>query len=303
MIKRILRELTPPVFVKIFKTLNKVIRIQIGKDIRYKIGRYEINLPPQHTLMRYQNQHKLYDRFLPVLARFIKKGDVIVDVGANVGDTAVMMLNETKARIICVEPSDIFFKYLKENVNSLPEEERDKIICIKSLVGEQDTSGELFHYGGTATIEQNNHSNIKIERVKLDHLLKGELRISLIKVDTDGFDFDVIMSARNIIENDRPILFWENQINTKEQYDGYEKLYEFLSDMNYNHLYIFDNYGNIMIKNVSYEVLKNINDYIYSTDNYGGTKTIWYTDVLAVTEDKNELIQGVINTYECEWVK
>lgn len=300
MIKTFLLELTPPVLLRVIKTLKAKTRSV--NDIQYKIGRYEISLPPQHTLVKFQKNIKLYDRFLPVLARFIEKGQVIVDVGANVGDTAIMMINETKANIVCVEPSDTFFRYLQENVNNLPDEERKKITCMKSLVGEQGIDGELVHHAGTARIEETNLNNIKLKKEKLDDLLSDQLRISLIKVDTDGFDFDVLMSAKKIIGKNKPILFWENQIDTRIQYDGYEKLYEFLSDMNYDYIYIFDNFGNIMLKNVTYEVLKNINDYIFSTSEYGGIKTIYYTDVLAVTKENEKLIQSVIDTYEREWV-
>jgi FkbM family methyltransferase len=289
-------------FTKLVSSVSLKIKKNLNNDIEHKIGRYKISLPPQHTLAIFQKEYKLYDRFLPVLARFIQKGKVIVDVGANVGDTAITMLNETQANIVCVEPSEFYFKYLKKNINNLSEEDRNKLTCIQSLVGEQDTFGELVHHDGTASIAQTNGDHAKIKKEKLDDILNNELEISLIKVDTDGFDYDVLMSARKIIEHNRPILFWENYIDTKEQYEGYEKLYKFLSAMNYNHVYIFDNFGNIMIKNTTYEVLKNINDYIHSTQKYGGAKTIYYTDILAVTEDKRELIQDVIDTYEREWV-
>jgi FkbM family methyltransferase len=299
MIKKILKDLVPPIFFKIGLALFRKIRI--GGDGKYVIGDYSIRLPPNHTLKRFQNAHKLYDRFLPVLARYIRAGEIIVDVGANVGDTAIMMLNETKAEIVCVEPSDLFYGYLEENINNLPKGQRNKLRSIKSMVGTQEVQGKLVHNLGTAKLKEVNDNQAGDRRDTLDNLLGDGSNIALIKVDTDGFDFDVIRSAEKIIEKHRPILFWENQIETQSQRQGYEAMYDFLVSMNYHHLYIFDNFGNVMIKDTSYEVLKDINDYVYNTQNYQGTKTIYYTDVLAGTAEKRTLMQRAIDAYEREW--
>ena len=58
-----------------------------------KIGDYYILLPPEHKLPEYQAKGRLYDRFLPTLCLALPQdGETIIDLGANVGDTAIAIV-------------------------------------------------------------------------------------------------------------------------------------------------------------------------------------------------------------------
>src|SRR5262249_62161999 len=59
-------------------------------------------------------EHRLYDRFLPVLCRHLPMG-WLVDVGANVGATAVGIARECANPILCVEMDDEFCALLRRN--------------------------------------------------------------------------------------------------------------------------------------------------------------------------------------------
>ena len=62
----------------------------------YKIGRFELVLPSDHALEMYQTKWKLYDWILGEISRlvFCKYPDAtVVDVGANVGDSAALICN------------------------------------------------------------------------------------------------------------------------------------------------------------------------------------------------------------------
>jgi hypothetical protein len=65
-------------------------------SIFQKFEEYSIELTPDHLLPTYQKNHPKYDRFLPVLVAHLEKGCVIVDVGANVGDS----VNSPKTKTI-----------------------------------------------------------------------------------------------------------------------------------------------------------------------------------------------------------
>jgi hypothetical protein len=59
----------------------------------FKIGDYYILLPPEHKLPEYQAKGRLYDRFLPTLCLALPQdGETIIDLGANVGDTAIAIV-------------------------------------------------------------------------------------------------------------------------------------------------------------------------------------------------------------------
>lgn len=289
---------------KVKKIANKVIRktkMSLGvKTERYTIGKYVIDIPLDHGLPLYQQSHKLYDRFLPVLSKYFKSNETIIDIGANVGDTAVTMLNETAAKIICIEASDIYYPYLEKNIHSLSTEEQQRVSYIKSFVGTNSFTGSLSHVSGTAVVKETNEGSITFRA--LDELMEQETAISLIKVDTDGFDYDVLLSAQELIKKQQPVLFWENQIDNEAQSKGYEQLYDFLEQNGYKYLYLFDNFGNLMVEKTDYSVLKNINSYIYSMKTAQCTRTIYYTDVLAITEHEQERINQVIAEYKKEWI-
>lgn len=292
-----LKNFIPPIFFMIASSLKRKFR----KD--YVIGDYKIKLSKGHTLPDFQAQNKLYDRFLPALSAHFKQGETIVDVGANIGDSAIMMLNNTEANIICVEPSDIYYPYLEENIKRLPQAVQAKVKCIKALAGTQELSGELVHTGGTASLQQDGNSSSSTIKKQLDELLVNEDNISLIKVDTDGYDFDVLLSAKQTIVKQQPILFWENQINNEMQLEGYTKLYTFLKELGYSHIYLFDNFGNVMLEEVDFKALQNINAYVNSMDKHNCTRTIYYTDVLAAPAAKQSMLQNIIEEYKRDWVR
>ena len=69
--------------------LNKIFKPQkevpVPKDIEYFIGDSKIILHSGHALPKYQKEHRLYDRFLPILAKHLPKEKIIVDPGIGFG--------------------------------------------------------------------------------------------------------------------------------------------------------------------------------------------------------------------------
>ncbi|MEI7464384.1 MAG: hypothetical protein WCJ87_03490 [Burkholderiales bacterium] len=59
--------------------------------IEHPFSRVSILMPKNHRLAEYKKRHRLYDQFLPHLARYLPTGGVVVDIGANVGDTLAAM--------------------------------------------------------------------------------------------------------------------------------------------------------------------------------------------------------------------
>jgi len=192
----------------------------------YKIGSCEIEIPSDHDLPRFQSKWRLYDRFLPVLVKYIDADRSVVDVGANIGDTAIALLQNCSNQVKCIEPSDIFYPVLERNLKKwtsgsvIP-----RVTLIKKVVGTGGIEGSLHHTkGGSARLVHGEDENA-IKVTPLDFLVDQVSETGLIKVDTDGYDFDVLLSAKEIIAKSKPILFWENFISDEFQLDGYRDLY------------------------------------------------------------------------------
>ena len=189
----------------------------------------------------------MYDRFLPILAKYLPEG-LIIDVGANIGGIALSIRESCDNPIICIEPDRKMLKYLYQNV-----------------WGKGMMVFEYFAGTGAGKIE-----------IDFDDMI-------LVKSDTDGSDWDVILST-NL--KDKPIIFFENEITVSNKKD-FERAYDYLGEYIIS---IFDNYGNLMLKNVGFSELKDINNYILR-----GSK-IYYTDVVAYTlKDYNRVNKALDN--------
>jgi len=289
-----IRQFIPPVAYILYQKINT--------KTNYKIGNYTIEIPPGFLLPVFQKSLKLYDRFLPVLAKNISSSQLIIDVGANIGDTAIALLQSCKNPVLCVEPSDIFFPYLTNNLKKLSKSDFSRVKTIKEFIGTGTITGILNHtIGGTATIQVTAVSD-SMTHVELDKIVENVSDIILLKVDVDGFDFDVIKSAGDILTNSEPILFWENEISQDFQYEGYNEMYSLLEKKGYKYIFIFDNFGNLITEENDFSTLRNINAYLYSMRKHSCTKTFAYTDILASTEKNYISVKNAINEYKSEWI-
>ncbi len=269
---------------------------------KYRIGKYQLEIPPNFALPGYQQSMKLYDRFLPVLARHINSNRLIIDVGANIGDTTIAMLQRCENSFLCIEPSDVFFPYLETNLKMLSPADASRISTVKRLVGTGKISGTLNHKaGGTASLGVVQDS-ASATHFALDELVEAVSDVLLLKVDTDGFDFDVIQSAERILSSSEPILFWENEISEDFQQQGYHDLYSSLFNKGYRHVYIFDNFGNLISEESDFETLRCINSYLYSMHKYRCTRTFYYTDILASTDKNHSMVQRAVDDYKLNWI-
>ena len=269
---------------------------------KYKIGKYFVEIPPNYALPKYQKSFRLYDRFLPVLAKNISSDKIIIDVGANIGDTAFALVQNCQNPIVCIEASDIFFPYLERNLKRIPPVDSSRIKTIKKFVGTGLISGDLNHNRrGTAKLRVVENST-STTHSNLDDLIDDVSNVLLLKVDTDGFDFDVINSAKKILAHSEPILFWENEITEDFQYKGFNELYSFLYSIGYRYIYIFDNFGNLITEENNFETLKYVNSYTYSMKKFNCTSTFFYTDSLASTEKNHIFVKKAINDYKIEWI-
>lgn len=290
------RLFVPPILEVLFRKIRAAIRH------KYVIGNYTLAVPPHMALPSLQKKHRLYDRFLPVLAKHIDGAGLIVDVGANVGDTTIAILQECKNPILSIEPSDSFHSFLKKNIATLPVEQNARIKIIKKMVGTGSFMGSLTHsMMGTATLHVETNSK-STTHTPLDELVDDGDNIVLLKTDTDGFDFDVICSAYKILKHSEPILFWENEVSEDFQLEGYTKMYEVLESNGYQYIYIFDNYGNLMTQESHFATLRNITSYLYTMKKNKQTRTFYYTDVLACTTKNLNQVKAAIKEYKKDWI-
>lgn len=238
--------------------LLKNIRILFKIDQKIKIGSRIMVLPPGHPLSMWHSLHKDYDNFLPKLVKGMNSNDSIIDIGANVGDTLFRFIDiNSKPNYFLIEADQYFFKYLKKNKELLEKEIQDKITLINELVG-KNLKGNLTQKSNLGTkflVESPNG----LETKNLDEIIveRNIQNIKLIKVDVDGYDYNVLLSAMNEIEKNKPNLFFEYMSLNKIEYI---ELIKTLYKIGYSEWTIINNYGKPIFEKKHYkDVLEYMN--------------------------------------------
>jgi len=265
------------------------------EDLEYEIGGVRIRLPAGHRLPEYQSSHPWYDRFLPHFVSHLPPGTTVIDVGANCGDTlAAMASTRPDASYVCIEPDETFTSYLRENVARLQRAHAGlQVRSIPALVGKDVAGASLLGAGGTKHAVAGN----AIKSVTLDSLVDAQTQVSLLKSDVDGFDYDVLRSAEQLLRAQHPILFFECFCETPEQEDGYASCFEWLSSLGYARWVVFDNFGQVISARATAEQVRDWADYVWRQARMPSTRTIYYLDLLCCCEADEAMIHAALASY------
>jgi FkbM family methyltransferase len=233
--------------------------------VRHRIGGIELLLPLSHELPFYRNDHPQYGAAVGRIAAQV--GGPVVDVGANVGDTAATIRAETNVPILCVEGEERFFRLLQRNTRGLhPQPELEH-----SFV-ETPSHGMVEAARGTARVLAGEGA---IPAKTLAHILEehpGFAEPALIKADTDGFDVPILLANFELLAHLRPVLFFEY-----DPYLGAEPgVFERLRDAGYERMHVYENTGEHV---ETVELPGSIHD------RYVGHAGTRYADVCVFTDD------------------
>lgn len=266
-------------------------------ETTHTVAGFEIVLPGDHQLPVFQRLYPLYDRFLPLLARAADDPAAgIVDIGANVGDTAIAMAASCRNHILAVEGDPGFFGHLQANIARHPRL-GGRIAAVPAMVGTGALHGVLSrHEARDATSARLDQAAAGTpDFVTLDRLLVNRDDVALIKIDTDGFDWDVVASGPETLARHEPLLFWENYC-VAETAGGYARLYDTLAAGGYAHVWIFDNFGNLLLADTDFSRLGEINAYLLAQERMGYA-AFHYLDVLACTGRRLPTARAAIEAF------
>lgn len=275
---------------------------KIEQSFSYSYGQFSIQLPIGHMLPTYQQQHKLYDRFLPHLAKYLCSVDMVIDVGANCGDTLAAMFSENSSlRYVCIEPDDEFYEYLEKNVAQIKQSfPNASIQLLQCLISDIDVSAGLSGSGGTKHRDEDAVTGSRFKSRRLAEVLSevnsGKC-LRLIKSDVDGYDYDVLNSAGEWLNSEKLILFFECMYSDAIQRDGYIKLIEKLFARGFSDYWIFDNFGSLILHSVNADTILQLIDYVWRQNQGAASRSIYYFDILAAKPDDVGFISNLVRNY------
>lgn len=156
--------------------------------------------------------------------KFIKKGDLVIDIGANIGDTTALMALAAGSSGITLgfEPNPFVYKILE--INATLNKEKQNIIPLPYAITVKEeefyyiSSEASFANGGISPTKNSIHGKFifpeKIKGVNLQELLEQKYKdklknLSFIKIDTEGYDKEIIKSISGLIEKYKPVIVAE----------------------------------------------------------------------------------------------
>ena len=242
------RFVSPTLYGRVLESIyaRRAIRHhQKQTSISIKIQDYVLSIPSQHGLLAVQQQQPRRDLHLGVAAALISEkypSKPILDIGANVGDTAAIIASHCKADLVLIEPSDYFFEYLQQNALVF---KNNNITLFKCLASDgQMLKGWIKYCSGTSYFETNDNGTTIIQTKKLDEFSSSA---SFVKIDTDGFDFKIISGNKYILQLWKPLIVFECEVRSEDQMVELNSVFRDLKEMGYAKYCVFDDQGYFLL--------------------------------------------------------
>jgi FkbM family methyltransferase len=163
-----------------------------------------------------------WEPWLTLALANVPEGSVCVDVGANLGYYSIALASLGASKVYAFEPQKRLVELLKNSscINGMA----DTISVSSEAVGSETTAKTVLvstdnprNCGGTNLREigdKNDHSNACTELIKfisLDDFMdrRQHDRLDFIKIDSEGYEYEVWKGASNSIEKYRPKILLE----------------------------------------------------------------------------------------------
>lgn len=153
-----------------------------------------------------------------ILGDFVRAGDWVVDVGANVGQYTLQLsgLVGRAGRVLAVEPVPETFAVLASNVRHFP---HTNVTLLNVALSDGAGVAPMFiprfetglrnYYQASLETARVGEASCHVLTLPFDQL-GIEHRLALIKVDAEGHDEKVLTGMSATIRRDRPVLIVEN---------------------------------------------------------------------------------------------
>ncbi len=217
---------TKQTIISVFDYLRLVV-IKVQLKTKYYLSHKKLVVNHNNYLIKFHNDGddqellylanwaKYFNEEYPHLSKLINSDDVVVDVGANLGFFSMMIskLVGENGQIFSFEPSINIYNKLIDNLtlnsikNVKPENcglgQSDQILTLK----------RNKKYSGLSTLVLEQDNEIIEEQVKITSLDKyfydKKTKINFIKIDTEGFEPEVLKGAKQIINSSKPLIYIE----------------------------------------------------------------------------------------------
>lgn len=180
----------------------------LEKNIIKKGNNYELNYNNKKYLLPIQNieiplfyhAYNLDELPKKVIEKIEKKD--FIDAGAYIGDSGLVLNNYSPKNIYAFEPIPENYEKLLKTISL---NKQDRIIPIKKGLGEKTAKLKLVSKDIISFVDEAGTEETDIIRID-DFVKSNNLNIGLIKLDVEGYEFEVLKGAKNTIKKFHPVL-------------------------------------------------------------------------------------------------
>jgi FkbM family methyltransferase len=205
-----LRSFTPlwnwirPVYERVLNTLSA------GRGIEVQIAQCPIRLSPRFAGAAWESvEEKSYKSF----ADAVHAGDVVYDVGAHIGTYTMLALQKSApgGRVVAYEPVDLTRDFLKLHLqwNSGSDRVIVRPVCCGSQPGQASLyfrEGEMNGDSGLLPVKGARSMMVPVRTLDSEVADLG-LVPTIVKIDVEGWELEVLKGAEYILTRYRPLLF------------------------------------------------------------------------------------------------
>jgi FkbM family methyltransferase len=293
----------------LWNELRKCILRYCDPEISVFVDGISLDMNLSHKFPICYTKYKKSDRLLPELCSALKNTEnkmKLIDIGANIGDTAALVDKNASGDILCVEGTSEFLPLLHINTGRL---KNCRVQIADVFCSDENKTTSCYKKelstDGTAKLIRTDAEEQEAILASLDKLTEDFSYFrdaNILKIDTDGFEIPVIRGGIKFLTNAKPIIFFEffpsDFINFSKNESAEEAIFPVLHNIGYKKALFYDNYGNLrnIIEDISYtQEIKRIIKRIDS-------RNIYYYDVLTVHKD-NKIHNTIFDNLSCELYK
>lgn len=178
---------------------------------------------------------------LAFLKKILDKGDVVFDIGANIGIYTLLSSRYVGefGVVYAFEPSPNSYKKLNSNIA------QNKLVNVNTkMLAVSDSSNQLLSlyeningYDALSNLIQpisDTDIITKVKTITLDDFILNEKvkvnKIKFVKVDVEGWEIHVLQGAKSLLNNLFPIVFMVefSDVNLKDKHHTAASIYEFM---------------------------------------------------------------------------
>ena len=142
----------------------------------------------------------------------VRDGEICIDVGANIGLTAILMSRLLpRSKVFAIEPGITASRLLERNVTA---NDAANVVPVRLALGEKSGEVAFFEDAGFLAGSHFAHSgpsNAIVPVARLDDFVDQQSieSVGLVKVDVEGFEPDVLEGGRRVIQGMKPLVIME----------------------------------------------------------------------------------------------